>query len=100
MMFADLEKLWMEKVAPEMREKLGEFDAKSTLSDALNLQSNQGDVFSAAGMAFLDPGFATEMLKPLVDHRLSRDSARADIAIHINATLGALPFPTALLFSP
>ena len=34
----------------------------SILTDALELLCNQGELFIAAGMVFLDPGFATEML--------------------------------------
>ena len=33
--------------------------------------------------------FATELMKPLVDHRLSRASAKKDVATYVRATLGA-----------
>ena len=39
-------------------------------SDAIELLCNQGEIFISAGIVFLEPGSATEILKPLVDHRL------------------------------
>ena len=66
-MLADLQKLWAKKVVPAMQATLGTLDDAGTiLADALRLQCNQGDLFAASGIVFLDPAFATEMLKPLV----------------------------------
>ena len=45
------------------------------LTDALELLANQGELFIGAGMVFLDPGFATELLRPLVDHQLTGAAA-------------------------
>ena len=67
----------------------GETETEAILSDALRLLCNQGEIFISAGMVFLDPAFATEMLKPLVDHRLSipfvlrkvRDAAHAKVLV-------------------
>ena len=44
---------------------------------------------AAAGIVFLDPAFATEILKPLVDHRLSKASAKKDVMTFVRATQGA-----------
>ena len=64
-------------------------EPSSILTDALELLCNQGELFIAAGIVFLDPGFATELLRPLVDHQLtSAADAKTDIEKYVSATPG------------
>ena len=66
---ASLTTLWLEEVAPRaLRTETEEHGA--ILTDALALLCAQGELFMAGGLVFLDPAFATDLLKPLVDHRL------------------------------
>ena len=58
-------------------------------TDALELVCQQGEMFAAGGLVFLDPEFITELIKPMVDHRLDdaehasriRDGLRAYIKV-------------------
>jgi hypothetical protein len=86
-MLADLADLWIDTVVPELLPDDEKADA--ILADALDLLCNQGDIFIAAGIVFLDPGFATELIKPLLDHRLSKEFARTDVEEYVRATPGA-----------
>lgn len=86
-LLADLQSIWTDEIAP--RALPGEASPLSILTDALELLSNQGELFLAAGMVFLDPGFATELLRPLVDHTLtSAADAKADVEKYVSATPG------------
>ena len=84
---AALRHLWLDDVAP--RTIPDESSPDDIFADALALLANQGDVFLSGGLVFLDPAFATELLKPLVDHRLSRERAEPHVEEHVRATLGA-----------
>ena len=53
------------------------------MHDALQLLVNQGEVFSSSGIIYLQPDYITRLLKPLVDHRLTRS--------RFQQILGALP---------
>ena len=85
--------LWLFDIAPRVLPEAD--DPESIMHDALDLLCKQGEIFISGGIVFLDPTFATELLKPLVDHRLSRDTARKDVKVHINATIGATAPPSA-----
>ena len=65
--------LWQAEIAPRLLPDASAEDTKAILSDAIKLLANQGELFLSSGMIFLDPSFATELLKPLVDHRLLVD---------------------------
>jgi hypothetical protein len=41
--------------------------------DALDLLQKQGDVFIDSDLIFLRPQFVTELLRPLIDHTLTRE---------------------------
>ena len=43
---------------------------EGVFDDALALLINQGEVFAAGGILFLQPDYVTRLVKPLVDHRL------------------------------
>ena len=60
------------------------------LDDALQLLINQGEVFASSGIIYLQPNYVTRLLKPLVDHRLSRATAKPHVEEHIRATVGVL----------
>ena len=94
-MIGELRSLWMERVAPQTLPDAQ--DPSSILHDALTLLCNQGEFFVSGGIVFLDPGFATEMLAPLVNHTLSAEAAqtRAEVVTHVQATVGAGAPPTA-----
>lgn len=48
-----------------------------------------GELFISSGIVFLDPGFATELLRPLVDHQLTcAADAEADVHKFVCATPG------------
>jgi len=82
-----LRELWRGSVAPVvLPDEPSGWD--SVLTSALELLCNQGEIFISAGIVFLEPGFATEVLKPLCDHRLSLESAMKDVDVHIRATVG------------
>lgn len=86
-LLAELQSIWRDEVAP--RAVPDEADPMSILTDALELLGNQGEIFIAAGMVFLDPGFATELLRPLVDHQLTGAAdAKADVEKYVSATPG------------
>ena len=82
-----LQRLWLDEVAPRVIPD--EPSCESILADALSLLANQGDIFVSGGLVFLDPAFATELLKPIVDHRLSREREAPNVEEHVRATLGA-----------
>ena len=83
-----LQGLWLGEIAPRTLPE--EASPASILSDALALLANQGELFISGGLVFLDPAFATELLKPLVDHRLKRDERASDsIEEYVRATVGA-----------
>jgi hypothetical protein len=44
---------------------------ENAFDDALDLLQNQGDVFIDADLIFLRPQFVTELLRPLIDHKLT-----------------------------
>jgi len=75
-------------VMPDMDPVVEDKYCKQLLDDAIRLQCNQGEIFTSVGMVFLEPGFSIELLKPLVDHRLSKASAKTDVEVHVRATLG------------
>jgi hypothetical protein len=83
----ELQSIWRDEIAP--RALPGEADPLSILNDSLELLCNQGELFIAAGMVFLDPGFATELLRPLVDHQLTGAAhVMADVHKYVSATPG------------
>ena len=83
-MIDELEELWKVTVAPAvLPDDPSAWDA--ILKDALDLLCNQGEIFVSSDLVFLEPAFATELLKPLVDHRLSRRSAEAAVEEHVRA---------------
>ena len=51
----------------------------SIFSDALQLLVNQGEMFSSSGIIFLRPDYVTQLLKPLVDHRLAQSVFRKQL---------------------
>ena len=76
LLLSELSALWKDiaaKILPDEKDPL------SVLTDALDLLGNQGEIFEANGIVFLDPGFATELLRPLVDHTLSVTAAEKDV---------------------
>ena len=75
----EAEHIWLTEVVPALDV---EADAE-VLHDALQLLVNQGEVFSSSGIIYLQPDYITRLLKPLVDHRLTRS--------RFQQTLGALP---------
>ena len=98
------EEIWP-VLLPEEPERGGQL---LKIKSALELLENQGEIFTSNGLIFLDPAFTTQLLKPLVDHRLTRsaqeltgerraaDAARAAKAKqrkaaerYVHATLGA-----------
>ena len=85
LLLSELSSLWTEIAAKILP---AEADPSSILTDALDLLSNQGEIFEANGIVFLDPGFATELLRPLVDHTLSASAASNDVAAYVRATPG------------
>ena len=63
------------------------------VDDVLQLLAAQGEVFVSAEIAYLDPAYVATLMKPLVDHRLSRRSAAlhfAGSASHGAALLSAV----------
>ena len=85
LLLSELSTLWKDiaaKILPDEKDPL------SVLTDALDLLGNQGEIFEANGIVFLDPGFATELLRPLVDHTLSVTAAEKDVAAYVRATPG------------
>ena len=75
----EAEQIWIESVVPV----LGPGASPQVLTDALQLLVNQGEVFSSSGIIYLQPDYITRLLKPLVDHRLTKQ--------RFQQTLGALP---------
>ena len=85
-LLSELHSIWRE-IAPHAVPD--EADPSSILTDALQLLCNQGEVFMSTGMVFLDPDFATELLRPLVDHQLtSAANFKADVEKYVSATPG------------
>ena len=88
----ELRATWEEEVAPALLSDDERTKAASFLSDALKLMCDTGEIFMAAGLIFLNPAFATDLLKPLTDHRLSvargwtREQELPAIEEHIRAT--------------
>ena len=74
---------WLEEVVPALLPD--EADPAAVLTQALQLLCDKGEIFTAAGLVFLDPAFATELLKPLTDHRMSRERERPAIEEHVRA---------------
>ena len=86
-LLTELQSIWCDEIAPKAVPN--EAAPSSILTDALELLCNQGEIFVAAGMVFLDPGFATELLRPLVDHQLTGAAdAKADVEKYVSATPG------------
>lgn len=86
-LLAEIQALWCDEIAP--RAVPDEPQPLSILTDALELLCNQGELFISAAMVFLDPGFATELLRPLVDHQLTGAAdAKADVDKYVVATPG------------
>ena len=84
-LLADLQSIWTDEIAP--RALPGRRPAKHSNPRA-ELLSNQGELFLAAGMVFLDLGFATSC-SALVDHTLtSAADAKADVEKYVSATPG------------
>jgi len=49
-----------------------------TLDSAVALLEAQGELFRSCGVVYLDPVFVTELIKPLVDHRLTGEGGKLD----------------------
>ena len=84
----EAEYLWLHLVLPALEERAprGAKDGGGgvqVLRDALQLLVNQGEIFASSGIIYLQPDYITRLLKPLVDHRLTRQ--------RFQQTLGALP---------
>ena len=79
MTMAEAEHTWLEDVVPA----LGNSAGIDVMHDALQLLVNQGEIFSSSGIIYLQPDYITRLLKPLVDHRLTRS--------RFQQTLGSLP---------
>ena len=61
------------------------------VEDVLELLAQQGEIFCSHGIAYLDPSYMTELLKPLVDHRLSRAQVlQQDVSRHCAHSVVAL----------
>ena len=45
----------------------GDAAVAHVLSDAVQLMCDQGELFTSSNLVFLDPAFATQVLKPLVE---------------------------------
>lgn len=91
-LLAELQSIWCNDIAPKAVPD--EAAPLSILTDALDLLSNQGEIFIAAGIVFLDPGFATELLRPLVDHQLTGAAdAKTDVEKYVSATPGLATDP-------
>ncbi len=69
--FAEARHCWLTAVAPALRVAA---DSR-VLADALQLLINQGELFASCGIIYLHPDYVTRLLKPLVDHRVSREWA-------------------------
>lgn len=79
MTMIEAEHIWLNDVVPAL-----DVEADATvMHDALQLLVNQGEVFSSSGIIYLQPDYITRLLKPLVDHRLTRS--------RFQQTLGTLP---------
>jgi hypothetical protein len=50
--------------------------SEAVFDDALRLLEAQGTVFSDAGLVFLSPTYVTDLMKPLVDHLLTLETAK------------------------
>jgi len=68
-----LMQLWNEYRADTLIEQLN-----STFGDALRLLEAQGWVFADSGLVYLSPAFVVDVVKPLVDHRLTVDKAESN----------------------
>ena len=79
MPIVEAETIWRDEVGPALNL---EADV-DVMHDALQLLVNQGEVFFSSGIIYLQPDYITRLLKPLVDHRLTRS--------RFQQTLGALP---------
>ena len=69
--YAEARQRWQASVAPPLRV----VPDTRVLADALQLLINQGELFASCGIIYLDPDYITSLLKPLVDHRVSREWA-------------------------
>ena len=63
----------------------GDAAVADVLSDAVQLMCDQGELFTSSDLVFLDPAFATEVLKPLVEHWLSSARAKPEVIEFVKA---------------
>ena len=78
----ELDKAWRSMKSSAV---LSDVEAADVLGDALQLMCEQGELLVASGIAFLDPLFAAQVLKPLVEHSLSKKRAQPEVVAFVKA---------------
>mmetsp|Transcript_70046 Transcript_70046/g.210451 ORF Transcript_70046/g.210451 Transcript_70046/m.210451 type:complete len:1272 (-) Transcript_70046:33-3848(-) len=79
----ELRDMWLREVAPKVLPN--EPDVATILWSAINLLVDQGEIFVSGGLVYLDLSFAVDIVRALVDHRLT-DHPLDDIMAYVSSS--------------